>query len=239
MMKCERVVESKCAKGHSLRSKCFQSQPAHCRQCQFDDDHRQKELKAELDRDRRRDEANIEHLMKMTALDEQIQDARATAADSQLGKERLQALQQKQLDLEAAKRFSQVPVPQQSNDVTFGSGSNNQNNPPANQSSQRQKNAPSAKAADSRTKGPSELDWERQKRVENASNDAIDALMKLTGLEEVKAKFLDIKAKIETVARQGIDMKKERLGMVMLGNPGTGKRPYFYHTWFLIMRIRE
>jgi DNA replication protein DnaC len=47
--------------------------------------------------------------------------------------------------------------------------------------------------------------------------------MSLTGLEEVKSTFLSIKAKIETVARQGLDMKKERLGMVMLGNPGTGE----------------
>jgi hypothetical protein len=69
---------------------------------------------------------------------------------------------------------------------------------------------------------PSELEWERQKRVEGASNDAINDLMALTGLEAVKEKFLDIKSKIETVQRQGIDMKKERMGMVMLGNPGTG-----------------
>jgi hypothetical protein len=47
--------------------------------------------------------------------------------------------------------------------------------------------------------------------------------MGLTGLEEVKTKILSLKSKIETVARQGADMKKERLGMVMLGNPGTGK----------------
>ena len=48
-------------------------------------------------------------------------------------------------------------------------------------------------------------------------------LMALTGLEAVKEKFLDIKSKIETVQRQGADMKKERMGTVMLGNPGTGK----------------
>ena len=68
----------------------------------------------------------------------------------------------------------------------------------------------------------SEAEWQRQQQIEGASNDAIDALMKLTGLEQVKAKVLDIKAKIEMVARQGLDMSKERLGMVMLGNPGTG-----------------
>ncbi|KAI1303510.1 P-loop containing nucleoside triphosphate hydrolase protein [Xylaria venustula] len=73
------------------------------------------------------------------------------------------------------------------------------------------------------TSSASELEWKRQKKIEGASNAAIDDLMVLTGLEEVKEKFLDIKAKIETVERQGIDMKKERMGMVMLGNPGTGK----------------
>jgi hypothetical protein len=59
------------------------------------------------------------------------------------------------------------------------------------------------------------------KRVDGASNAAIDALVALTGLD-VKTKILDIKAKIETVLRQGTDMKDERLGIVLLGNPGTG-----------------
>lgn len=50
--------------------------------------------------------------------------------------------------------------------------------------------------------------------------------MSLTGLEEVKAKFLSIRSKIDTVARQGTDMMSERLGLVLLGNPGTGKREF-------------
>jgi hypothetical protein len=53
-------------------------------------------------------------------------------------------------------------------------------------------------------------------------NDAIDALKEMTGLEEVKSKILMIKAKIETVLRQGTNIKRGRLGMVILGNPGTG-----------------
>ena len=73
--------------------------------------------------------------------------------------------------------------------------------------------------------GKSQQEWDRQKRVEGASNDAIDALMALTGLEDVKSKILTIKAKIETVRRQGTDMKNERLGLVLLGNPGTGRYP--------------
>ncbi len=108
---------------------------------------------------------------------------------------------------------------------TSASDSNNGKNarPPGTQG---QKTVTTPKSPASKPPAPkksaSEVEWERQKRIEGASNAAIDDLMALTGLEEVKEKFLDIKAKIETVARQGIDMKKERMGMVMLGNPGTG-----------------
>lgn len=75
-------------------------------------------------------------------------------------------------------------------------------------------------------KTASEREWERQKKVDGSTNDAIDALMSMTGLEDAKAKVLSIKAKIETVMRQGTDMKHERLGLVLLGNPGTGWLPY-------------
>jgi hypothetical protein len=44
----------------------------------------------------------------------------------------------------------------------------------------------------------------------------------LSGLEDVKAQVLRIKAKIETSIRQGTDLRKERLRLVLMGNPGTG-----------------
>jgi hypothetical protein len=72
-------------------------------------------------------------------------------------------------------------------------------------------------------KSQAEQEWERQKLVEGASNDAIDAVMGLTGLEEVKSKVLNIKAKIDALLRQGTDIRKERFSIVLLGNPGTGR----------------
>ncbi|KAL0570784.1 hypothetical protein V5O48_011178 [Marasmius crinis-equi] len=69
----------------------------------------------------------------------------------------------------------------------------------------------------------SEEEWNRQKRVEGARNKEIDALMELTGLEEVKAQVLKIKARIDVSKRQGVDLRDERFNVVMLGNPGTGK----------------
>ncbi|KAI2624345.1 P-loop containing nucleoside triphosphate hydrolase protein [Hypoxylon sp. NC1633] len=70
---------------------------------------------------------------------------------------------------------------------------------------------------------PAEVDWQHQKDYENASNEALDSLFKMIGLESVKREFLTIKAKIDTCLRQGADIKDERLGAALLGNPGTGK----------------
>ena len=46
--------------------------------------------------------------------------------------------------------------------------------------------------------------------------------MEMIGLEQVKSQVLRIKAKVDTSIRQNTDLKKERFGLVLLGNPGTG-----------------
>ncbi|KZT00352.1 P-loop containing nucleoside triphosphate hydrolase protein [Laetiporus sulphureus 93-53] len=70
---------------------------------------------------------------------------------------------------------------------------------------------------------PSEQEWERQKSIEGASNQYIDELMRMTGLEDVKAQILQIKAKIDVASLQGMPLANERFNVVFLGNPGTGK----------------
>jgi len=71
-------------------------------------------------------------------------------------------------------------------------------------------------------KSDSEIEWKRQKDVEGAQNDAIDAIMDMTGLESIKKQVLGIKAKIDTSARQGSSLNQESFNVVFLGNPGTG-----------------
>ncbi len=66
-------------------------------------------------------------------------------------------------------------------------------------------------------------DWQHQKGVENAANEAIDEIMDLVGLEDIKSQVLKIKAKIDSSKRQHSDVKKERFNAAFLGNPGTGK----------------
>jgi len=70
---------------------------------------------------------------------------------------------------------------------------------------------------------PAESDWQRQKKLELASNEALDSLMEMIGLETVKAEFLNIKARVDTAIRQDVDLKGDRFGAALLGNPGTGE----------------
>ncbi|KAI0597891.1 P-loop containing nucleoside triphosphate hydrolase protein [Biscogniauxia sp. FL1348] len=75
----------------------------------------------------------------------------------------------------------------------------------------------------SKKPSPAEEDWEHQKKYEGASNESLDKLMKMIGLESVKKQFLNIKTKVDTTIRQNTDLKDERFGAALLGNPGTGK----------------
>jgi hypothetical protein len=71
---------------------------------------------------------------------------------------------------------------------------------------------------------PSKKEWLRLKNMEGASIPSIDAIMGMTGLEEVKKKVLNIKNKIDLCLRQNASLKQERFNAVLLGNPGTGGR---------------
>ncbi|KAI5926117.1 P-loop containing nucleoside triphosphate hydrolase protein [Camillea tinctor] len=70
---------------------------------------------------------------------------------------------------------------------------------------------------------PAEEDWEYRKEYEGASNSSLDTLMSMIGLESVKKQFMNIKTKVDATIRQNTDLKDERLGAALLGNPGTGK----------------
>jgi hypothetical protein len=65
-------------------------------------------------------------------------------------------------------------------------------------------------------------EWEHQKKHQGQQNDVLDELMGMIGLEDVKEKFLSIKGKVDTAVRQNIEMREERFGAALLGNPGTG-----------------
>ncbi|KAJ8132326.1 hypothetical protein O1611_g1297 [Lasiodiplodia mahajangana] len=256
-MRCDKIIEVKCPKGHAQKRKCYEKQPLRCKKCDIEEKRAAKVLERDLELQDRRVKDQVKHDMDIAELDMQIRKIREEVEDKKVAQDRARALEQKKRDLEAAQRLatqtlqqasqkapqtktppaampqasaSQARTSQQTSPAPVTSAPTSNNNtsgnagPPGTQG-QKTVTTPKPPASKPATpkKSASEVEWERQKTIEGASNDAIDDLMALTGLEEVKEKFLDIKAKIETVARQGVDMKKERMGMVMLGNPGTGK----------------
>lgn len=82
---------------------------------------------------------------------------------------------------------------------------------------------PSGRPFPQLAESPSKKEWLRQKNMEGANNPSIDAIMDMTGLEGVKQKVLNIKAKIDLSIRQDASLKQERFNVVLLGNPGTGR----------------
>lgn len=174
---------------------------------------------------------DTEHRAYMAKLDAMLDHERQRMKDAQIAHERGTAIRQKEQDIEKArasveKQYHSSPrhQPQSSQNSTADrngeptqpmSTNSNSGKPDLNESKSHERRA--------RHKSLAKEEWEDQKKMESASNDAIDAVMDMVGLEEVKLQILKIKAKIDANVRQNSDMKDDRLNVAFLGNPGTGQ----------------
>ena len=234
-MQCKHIVNDKCSAGHVQSWECHAGKPAACEVCEKKKQANEKKQREAFKRQQKRQLQEHEHAKQMADLDDQIRATRDQYQDHQRSQELMQALEQKKLDLEnlkaMAEQAARIRPVTQPNHKKHPSKSKGSLPPVVNtQSHDVRSSTITISNIENDSAGPrqmlpsaSENEWERIKREENASNDALDSLMKMTGLEHVKEQFLTIKAKIDTTNRQGIDLKKERFGVVFLGNPGTGK----------------
>ncbi|KAG5647446.1 hypothetical protein DXG03_009376 [Asterophora parasitica] len=193
----------------------------------------EKKRQKEYELQQKRDAAQLAHTRKMAELDEAIDQQEQLMRDLRTAEERTHAIRQKEMDLQTttsrARDMKSAPrtaikplpisVPQLSPPVVTQDASNHRNE------SETSKQLPprAGVALQPLSASPSEIEWQRQKEVEGDSNTAIDTIMDMTGLEDVKDQVLIIKGLIETKKRQGVTSKDERLNVVLLGNPGTGK----------------
>ena len=209
MVACQEIVESKCPANHKLSKYCHEPSSKFCPKCEA-------ELRAEEKRKRRdhklrveREKRQSEFERQLAELDAQIEAKKERLQEDHLTKQRNAALDRKRKDL--ANVTQQVSSSQA---CTEGPKKNG----PSSLST-----ADPGPGASNSARNNAQQDWEDQKKFRGAESDPIDSLMTMIGLEEVKEKFLDIKAKVETVLRQKASLQDERFGAVLLGNPGTGE----------------
>lgn len=233
---CKVILTQKCSNGHNQQWKCHESAPKACQKCERDRKDAAKRAQKALEEKQKRDEKIQRHLKEVAKLDEEMEQIIRSMADARLDSEQKAILAQKRIDIAAAKeRAESSQKPQHKHPPsTHNDKQTNPKNPPPEKSSpvssrpvtstpsQHSKLRDHILDAVKHNQSSSKKEWQRQKDQENAHNPAIDKIMEMIGLEEVKAQVLKIKAKVDTSIRQGIDLKKERLGLILLGNPGTG-----------------
>ncbi|KZP13920.1 P-loop containing nucleoside triphosphate hydrolase protein [Athelia psychrophila] len=241
-MACEHIMPSKCPNGHDTSWKCHKPPPATCAKCEKKaKDDAVKQQKA-FERQQQMDAEQAEHVRLMAELQEQVAAERAKIRDAQLAQERERAIQEKKKELResaslAARKSRSTAVP--SPTATTASSREGSAAPPesapgsptAHTGSTIPPEVTTEELTEEAVQAPNQplpeskaqVEWEYLKNIQGVSNDAIDGIMKLIGLEAVKSQVLGIHAKIETTKRQNTSMKDERFNIALLGNPGTGK----------------
>lgn len=225
-MPCDYVLHDKCEKGHVRSWKCRSSAPDSCQKCKRNERIIQIKERKALELQEQREKAEREHLGQMAELDEKLKAQSQKLKDTQLAMERSRAIQQKKIDLAAGRsqvvNASIVPsvAPESSRASLLRTPNMTQTDARLHNN---QDSIPPSKSLGGNRESLAKIEWQRQKEVENASNEAIDSMMKMVGLEDVKSQVLRIKAKIDVGLRQGANMEGERVNAIFQGNPGTGK----------------
>jgi hypothetical protein len=237
-LRCNVFMTQKCSNSHNQQWQCHAGAPPVCTKCENDRKQTEKKVQRDLDAKIKREAKVQKHLKELAKLDEQMAQITQSMEDLRLDNEQRAVLEQKRKDLEAAKERANMKQDSPPGDplgIYHGDcptprsqavkrTSNQSTTPAPHQStpSQHSNLREHTKTAVEHNKSRSKTEWQRQKDQENESNPAIDDIMEMVGLENVKKQVLRIKANVDTSIRQGIDLRKERLGLVLLGNPGTG-----------------
>jgi hypothetical protein len=232
-------MEQKCPKGHTIQWQCHQSHPpAACSKCEKEKIDAEKQAKKKFEDQVKREMMIQQHQKDIEKIQEEIDETRQLMQDTKLQSEHNSILAQKKKDLAAAKELAKrnaaktAPKPASSTSTVLPTSPSD---PVASTSAAiPAKSAPSIAPPKKENLqkhlqecldhngSPSKTEWQRQKDQENAKSEAIDSIMEMIGLEEVKSQVLRIKSKVDTSKRQGTDLGKERFGLILLGNPGTG-----------------
>ncbi|KAI9652701.1 MAG: hypothetical protein M1829_001484 [Trizodia sp. TS-e1964] len=210
-MECQALVQFVCSQKHRSLRPCSKSQAA-CAICADEDQQKEKIRKRNEQLDAKRDARRASYAFQLAENQAEIDHHKRILQDYREAEDSARALEQKKQDL-ANLKVTANNVKNQKRSSTKSQATP----PPRNKAAVENEEAWSS----------AKKQWEHFKRYESASNEALDNLMNMIGLEDVKDKFLAIKMEVETAVRQGLDMSNKRFGASLLGNPGTGELSLF------------
>jgi hypothetical protein len=228
-MPCKVQLSDKCPEKHKITWQCSKGRPASCSVCDAEARALAKRQKRDAELDLARQQKQEAYANRLAEIQDKIDRSRREMQEQNEDEERENALRQRQKDLENTRCTSErirkqrevkqaATMPKAPKDATVAENPGEINMPEGEQ-------VPAIGSEDAPAKplSTAQNDWEHQKQFEDASNEQLDELMTMIGLENVKEAFLDIKAKIDLTVRQNTSLVKERFGVSLLGNPGTGK----------------
>lgn len=228
---CKQIIQEKCSQNHNMTWECWK-QSVPCGKCEAEARKREAQRQRDHKLDLQRQANERAYAQRLAELDEEIAHERRLQKEhgDQLYRERV--LQQRKKDLADArvttKNVTVVKIPHSEMDAGTKSKIHKAETSTEGKSASLSHESSLGKEQQGEQKGgqpdisQAKWDWEYQKRFENADNEHLDALMEMIGLESVKQQVLTIKTKIDTSIRQGVNVKDERFGAALLGNPGTG-----------------
>ncbi len=228
-MECHATTESICSRNHRLSRPCFKKDYA-CSVCEAED--RRRELRRQRDHklEVEREIKQKEYARQLIELQDEIAHQRRILKDQSDQDEREKFLRQQQQDLKGLrdtvgrvqdKRKKDPSLTSTMSQASTTTAPPNGHPDLAPGTEQVVANEQPGKGLSTWTSSARD-EWEHQKEFEGAQNEALDSLMDMIGLEEVKDNFLSIKSRVDTALCQNIDVSEERFGAALLGNPGTG-----------------
>jgi hypothetical protein len=194
-MQCKAILTSRCAKNHKVTRKCHDKAAAICRKCEAEaraaEARRQRDHK--LDQERQTNQAR--YAAKLAEIEDEIEHQRQLLSSRAEEQERRNALTQKRQDLENMKKKAKAPViaPEPSVHATSTSVKSHEAKRLESGSRSPQSSAntsppipdrPNSDEDGSKTdwdKSTARNDWEEQKELWGAENEALDSLMPMIG----------------------------------------------------------
>lgn len=210
-MECQALVQFVCSRKHTSQRLCSKSQAA-CKICAEDDLQIERIRRRNTQLDAERDTKRAAYALQLAENQAEIDHQRRILQDHREAENSARALEQKKQDLARLTLIADNLEKQQ----------NSSTKPKASSASKSLTNKVAVENEGDWSSAKTQ--WEHFKRYEGADNEALDDLMSMIGLEDVKDKFLAIKLEVDTAVRQGLDMSSKRFGASLLGNPGTGKQ---------------